>query len=227
MAFKKIKEAESVYQDYFESEYNTKISELIDEINNLEYNLEWPEDKKDYYLWRTKLAKIFQYFTSNCEIDYDYQEPENRAPNKLSYSISYEYNGIPKEHSLAQSVTKYGPILCGKGVCKGFSMAFIDIAAKIGIRCELVEGVHNSYGHGWVVVNDPIDGLTKHIDVYSGITKKGTVNQWDYFMLTTEELLELPNDNYSNFEESLQVAKNRLSGFNPISRTDGQRSKNR
>lgn len=106
-------------------------------------------------------------------------------------------------------------------------MAFIDIAAKVGIRCELVEGVHNSYGHGWVVVKDPIDGLIKHIDVYSGITKKGTVNQWDYFMLTTEELLELPNDNYSNFEESLQVAKNRLPGFNPISRTDDQRIKNR
>ena len=171
-----------------EEEYESKISELVNKINNSNLSQ------------KNKLKIIYDYLVNSCEIyETFYMDGINQFPASLDAGIT--------------TASKYGPIIKKKGVCKGFSLAFQDIAQRCRIKTEIIEGVHNGFGHGWIVALDNFDNFTpKHIDIYSGIkNKNNNKNIYDYFMISTDKLYAIGD--YSNFEESLNKAIQKLRGF--------------
>ena len=165
--------------DELEEKYEFIIYELVNKINESDLS------QKD------KLRIIYEYLVNNCEI---YETFHMDGINQYSEILG---DGI-------NTANKYGPIIAKKGICKGFSLAFQDIAEKCGIKTEIIEGVHKGFGHGWIVALDNFDNKTpKHIDIYSGIINKNSnKNIYDYFMINTDELYA--TSDYSNFEESLK-----------------------
>ncbi len=174
-----------------EETYEAIISELVNKINNSNLSQ------------KNKLKIIYDYFVNNCEIYETFDmDGRNQFPAILDTGIT--------------TVNKYGPIIKKKGVCKGFSLAFQDIAQRCGIKTEIIEGVHKGFDHGWIVALDNFDNFTpKHVDIYSGIKNKNSnKNIYDYFMINTNVLYA--TGDYSNFEESLNKAIPKLKGFKVV-----------
>ena len=119
---KKISQTDGDYT-VVENAYNDKVEGIVRRINGVSKVGE-----------REKLHMIFWYLVNNCKIELG---EKNRQNPILRDAVYYPYKG--KEVSVTE---KYAPIFVGKGVCKGFSEAFQDIAKRCGIETEMIVGMH-------------------------------------------------------------------------------------
>lgn len=174
-----------------EEKYLAKIAPIVNRINNSNLS------KKG------KLKIIYDYLVDTCSIDESFDmDGINQFPNIYGVGIT--------------AANKYGPVLYEKGVCSGFCRAYIDIAEKCNINVEMIEGIHQGFGHGWIMTLE--NGEPVHIDVYEGIkykngfeTSKGfkpNVDSSVGFMRTTTELIN--TGRYRDFQKNMNEAETKL-----------------
>lgn len=192
--FKTVEIKEHEHKQLMEDEYNKVLKPLLEFFN------------QKIYSDIEKLQYIYTYLVNKCEIDLG--EPDVRTNPISRFEKKYLYQG----NDLACNINKYGPVLIGKGVCKGFSEAFKDIAQKCGVEVEIIEGTHHGEGHAWIIVND--EGIIKHIDVYDGIMQKKINKIYEFFMLTSEELKF--KGKHRNFENELEEKKKNLPSYKEV-----------
>ncbi len=185
-------------QEIIDNDYNEKISKLVRFIN--ENNFSRIE----------KLRIIYEYLVNNCEIEWDYIKYMD-SDNKNTGHIAYNYKGLKNSYGITGIVhvgSKYAPILIGKGVCTGFSVAFKDIADKVNLKVDTVTGRHFGFGHTWIAVYMPEpENAYKFIDVYQGIADKGNGLSSDLAFLMRES--DLSKKGYSEYNNDLNVLKAR------------------
>ncbi len=175
-----------------ESDYIQVITPFINEI------------KSKNLSEREIIKEVYDYLVNNFQIDYDYM-------NYISHSgyaaiLKYQYKNYPRT-SIVSSTTKYGIILHGKGVCKGFLSAFNDICERLGVITESVSGIHIGIRHGWNLAI--IDNVPLHIDVFAGITNKNVgKNPDDYLLVRTNDLIN--TGFYKNFFTSQNEAVKKI-----------------
>lgn len=174
-----------------EEKYLAKIAPIVNQINNSNLS------KKG------KLKIIYDYLVDTCSIDESFNmDGINQFPNIYGDGIT--------------AANKYGPILFGKGVCAGFCRAYKDIAKKCKISVEMIEGIHQGFGHGWIMTLE--NGEPVNIDVYEGIKYKNgfesskgfkpNVDSSVAFMRTTTELIN--TGRYRNFQKNMSEAEIKL-----------------
>lgn len=95
------------YDEYIKEAYNAKINNIVSEI------------KSSNMAKRDKLKRIYEFLVDNCDIDDLYLSPEYRDGD-LTKPIPYSYGIISRDSYAIHAGNKYGPVLCGKGVCRGF-----------------------------------------------------------------------------------------------------------
>ncbi len=118
-----------------------------------------------------KLWKLFDYLTSEEMIYY-----LERTDGGFAINEGYKWNG--HTHFLIDTRTKYPVLLLHKGVCENYSLAFADLANRLGIPCRQITGF-TSMHHAWNVVL--IDDEVKHIDVTYAIMYRNTPKR-NYFL---------------------------------------------
>ena len=155
---------------------------------------------------RDKLKRIYEFLVDNCDIDDLYLSPEYRDGD-LTKPIPYSYGIISRDSYAIHAGNKYGPVLCGKGVCRGFSLAFQDIASKCNLSTRIIEGDHKGFKHGWIVTEE--NGEIYHIDVFCGIeNKRAGKYKYEWFMKPADYFIRFGG--HRDFEESLNSATQSL-----------------
>lgn len=144
-----------------------------------------------------KMERIYEFLVERCSIK------ENYDPNeKLQYPHIIR-NALGKHPTT--TTTKYCPVVYCVGVCKGFDLAYIDIASRVGIHLEEIIGTHYNSGHGWIGSLDN-NGNIRHTDVYEGIKyKEQGLDIMQAYMRTTNELIQ--TGRYSEFYKSMEQAR--------------------
>lgn len=146
--------------------------EMIDEINK-EVDLIMPKLLLDGCDTKLKIKRIHNYIISHVEYD---------------KSNDYKTNG---------SSNAYGLLKNKKAVCSGYADTMAIFLDRIGIPNLKVA----SNNHVWNLVY--VDGKWLHLDATwdDPINAVTTDHRYDYFLITTQELLELDTDEHTYNEE--------------------------
>ena len=150
--------------------YESKVNEIISKINDIT-----SDDSQ-------KLWLLFDYLTGdNMKYNLQGTTPSGRRATDVKYDFPpYRTWKIPQG-------TKYPAILNNSGVCSTFSLAFEDIANKLGIPCRIVTG-DTGMEHEWNIVL--LNGEIKHIDVAYAIMKRNFSDKENYFLKSLGELIQ-------------------------------------
>ena len=179
-------EYDSIFDKYkreLDELYETRVSAIVDTI------------KKSTISTEKRLDLLYSYFVNQLDIDDSYLS--EITPSGYAETIYYKFKDYDIKY--ASSTNKYGPIIFGKGVCKGFSEAFKDICDKMGIKCDVVLG-RTFMGHQWNVVL--INNEPKMIDCFYGITERRCGRDPKKYLLISDEQLKTYKTHF-NYEESL------------------------
>lgn len=83
--------------------------------------------------------------------------------------------------------TAYGALINGSAVCEGYSKAFLLLCEEADLFCEIVSGIGGGEGHMWNLTQ--IETGTLNTDItWSDASEPGSVDWFDYFMMSDEEL---------------------------------------
>lgn len=156
------------FENEVEFAYNKKANEILSKINNIATN-----DTE-------KLWILYDYLTAD---NMHYNLQETTQDGRLALDIQYDF--APYTTWKISHSTKYPALLNNAGVCKTFSLAFEDLANKLGIPCRVVTGF-TGMEHAWNIVL--IHNQIKHIDVAYALMFKEHINKKNYFLKNLEEL---------------------------------------
>ena len=145
-----------------EDSYNKIASELINRINSITTS-----DME-------KLWMLYDYLTSD-NMTYDLQG--TTQDGRLATHEGYKVKGY-KTWKIKQG-TKYPALLNNSGVCITYSLAFEDLANRLGIPCKVITG-YTGMEHAWNVVL--INNEIKQIDVAYAIMNRKINRKEDYFL---------------------------------------------
>ena len=181
------KEEFDILRDKFQKDvdnaYNEKANQIISIINS--------EATSD----TDKLWMLFNYLSSENMV-YDLQGRTLDGRNATHPG----YNFAPYKTYLIPQKTKYPALLNNSGVCITFSLAFEDLANRLGIPCRVVNG-DTGMEHAWNVVL--INNQLMQIDVTYAIINRRINNKKDFFLKTV-----LPNrtvsSNLSDLESDMR-----------------------
>ncbi len=91
------------------------------------------------------------------------------------------------------SKSAYSCLVLGKATCLGYSEAFQLLMKKLSIPCHMVTGSGQGSGHAWNYILIGSDyyyaDITWDDPTYTDPTKAPKGRSYDYFLITTEELL--------------------------------------
>ena len=122
------------FQKDVDDAYNEKAEQIISRINNVaSTNIE-------------KLWMLFDYLTSENMV-YNLKGTTQDGRSALDYGYSFAPHKLWK----IEQRTKYPALLNNSGVCKTYSLAFEDLANRLGIPCRVVYG-YTGMEHAWNVV---------------------------------------------------------------------------
>jgi hypothetical protein len=133
------------------------------------------------------------------QADKTFQNKINEILSKLSGKNTALEREIYIHNYLVNNVTyidgenchnAYGAIVNNKGVCEGYSTAFMVLMRRAGVNCILVNGVGNNDDHEWNMVE--LDGKFYHVDLTfdDPIINEGKINmlRFSHFNLTEDEI---------------------------------------
>lgn len=110
---------------------------------------------------------LFEYFTRS---EMKYVMPGVFSNGRLSQIKKYWHNGL-----LYTNAQKYPAVFDQEGVCATYSLAFEDIANRLGIPCRVVLG-DTGMEHAWNVVY--LNGEIKHIDIAFALMYRSNKNAY-------------------------------------------------
>lgn len=188
------------HDEWLEEKYLEQINPIVLQINSSQMS------------FVEKMQFIYRYLVNKCSIKENFEKGQVfQTPH-----IIYDSNG---KHGVT-TTTKFCPVIYNVGVCKGFVEAYIDIASRVGIHLEEIDGLHyKKNGHGWIASIDS-NGEVRHTDVYEGIKyREQGLDIMQAFMRTTDELYA--TGRYSNFSSSMNEAAEKLKkGFRTTTKTN-------
>ena len=177
-----------VFEKYVDNKYEELVSKIVNKINELGLSN------------KEKLWILFDYFTRVNMIFNDSAGYDIRGENANAVLYSIEpYKNWKINHN-----TKYPAILNNSGVCITFSLAFEDIANRLGIPCRSIgyNGQNGRVGHEWNIVY--IDNEFKHIDIGLYLQNRKSNQHLDkkpYFLIDNRSM---------NFEFDLETLKQEM-----------------
>ena len=188
------------FQKDVDNTYNEKANQIISRINNIATSDE------------EKLWMLFDYLSSENMV---YNLQGTTQDGRLA--LDYGYSFAPYKSWKIRQGTKYPTLLNNSGVCITYSLAFEDLANKLGIPCRVVNG-YTGMEHAWNIVL--INNQLKQIDVAYAIMNRKINNKNDFFLKDT-----LPNRTISSELSDLEKdMREQYSKEHPqikiISRTD-------
>jgi len=151
--------------------YESKVNEIIIKINS-----STQDDTQ-------KLWMLYDYLTSD---NMEYVLEGTTPDGKMALDVKYDFS--PYKNWKVSSSTKYPAILNNSGICRTYSLAFEDIANKLGIPCRVVTG-NTFIEHMWNIVL--INGEVKHIDIAYAIMRRKFSHKSDFFLKDFDELIKL------------------------------------
>lgn len=190
-----------ISQEEYERIFN-KYKRELNELYDARVNVIIDTIKKSTISTEKRLDLLYSYFVNQLEIDDSYLS--GITSSGTAEPIYYKFKDY--DIKFASSTNKYGPIIFGKGVCKGFSEAFKDICDKMGIKCDVVIGKTFMW-HGWNVVL--INGEPKMIDCFYGITERRCGRDPKKYLLISSEQLKTYKTHF-NYEESLAESTKKI-----------------
>lgn len=117
----------------------------------------------------------------------------------------YDSARSDKKESIYKSNTAYGTLLQGYGICGGYSDAMKIFLDRFGINNYKI----SSENHVWNLVN--LDGKWYHLDltwddpvVRDEQGNTTDILEYDYFLITTEELHKIEKEQH-NFNEDIYI----------------------
>ena len=188
------------FQEDVDNAYNEKASQIISRIKSVATS-----DIE-------KLWMLFDYLTAD-NMSYNLQGTTQDGRLALDYGYSF----APYKSWKIQQGTKYPALLNNAGVCITYSLAYEDLANKLGIPCRVISG-YTGMEHAWNVVL--INNQVKQIDVAYAIMNKRINNKKDFFLKDTFPNRTISSD-LSDLERNMkeQYAKEHPH-IKIISRTD-------
>ena len=195
-------EYERIFSEYkreLDELYNSRVDKIINKIKERTISKE------------KRIVLLYNIFINLFEIDDSYLS--GIMPSGSAETIYYKFKDYDIKY--ASSTNKYGPLIFGKGVCKGFSEAFKDICDKMQIKCDLVVG-ETFMGHQWNAVF--INNALKMVDCFYGIMERRRGGDPQKYLLVSSEQLKSYKTHF-NFEESLM--KSTKSFFSSEFKTKG------
>ena len=144
-------------------------------------------DEKTFNLILDSCRKKASQLISRIQGPNDYSRAI-QAHDFLARNVIYENRTDRELHTIV------GPFTKKKGVCEGYAKAFKYLLDMMGIPCKLIYGFGCDPGlgaeenHAWNMIQ--LDGNWLHVDVTFDTTiRNGQVLRYDYFCLTTEQIL--------------------------------------
>ena len=150
--------------------YESKANEIISRINSSTQN--------DIQ----KLWLLYDYLTGD---NMQYNLQRTTSDGRMAIDVQYEFP--PYRNWKVSHSTKYPALLNNSGVCRTYSLAFEDIANKLGIPCRVVTG-YTGMEHAWNIVL--INGEVKHVDVAYAIMRRNFSDKRDFFLKKFDELIQ-------------------------------------
>ena len=151
---------------------------------------------------RAEYAQILQQIISTVPQGYNQFDQVLYLHDYLVQHFTYDYEGLRQEE--ASKVTSgfairdaYSFFTKGKGVCQGYTLAFMALCAELDIRNVPV--TCDAINHVWNLVE--VDGEWYHVDVTwddaGGETSAvyPSYISYDYFLLSSKELYTRPDRN--------------------------------
>ena len=163
--------------------YNKKANQIISRINSIATS-----DTE-------KIWMLFDYLSSE-NMSYDLQGTTQDG----RFALDFGYSFAPYKSWKIQQGTKYPALLNNSGVCITYSLAFEDLANKLGIPCRVING-YTGMEHAWNVVL--INNQLKHIDVAYAIMNRKINNKKDFFLKDTLSNRTI-NSNVSDLENDMR-----------------------
>lgn len=128
-----------------------------------------------------------------------------------SFRDALQKRAVMQEPASVLSDTAYGVLVGQTGTPLGFSLAFKALCDRLGISCQIVNGLHNGREYYWNLVN--CDGNWYHVDSAgdtSALTPDtflfGDSSMQDTYSWATEEYPACPSDYFVSEEEALTSA---------------------
>ncbi len=171
------------FQKDVDNTYNEKANQIIFRINNIATSDE------------EKLWMLFDYLSSENMI---YNLQGTTQDGRLA--LDYGYSFAPYKSWKIRQGTKYPALLNNSGVCITYSLAFEDLANKLGIPCRVVNG-YTGMEHAWNIVL--INNQLKQIDVAYAIMNRKMNNKKDFFLKDTLSNRTI-SSNLSDLEKDLR-----------------------
>lgn len=171
------------FQKDVDNTYNEKANQIIFRINNIVTSDE------------EKLWMLFDYLSSENMI---YNLQGTTQDGRLA--LDYGYSFAPYKSWKIRQGTKYPVLLNNSGVCITYSLAFEDLANKLGIPCRVVNG-YTGMEHAWNIVL--INNQLKQIDVAYAIMNRKMNNKKDFFLKDTLSNRTI-SSNLSDLEKDLR-----------------------
>lgn len=99
-------------------------------------------------------------------------------------NVSYDHETADSGEKSSVSRTPLGPLAYGKGVCSGYTSAYLLVLQELGIACQYVHS--DSMNHDWAAVY--LDGAWHYADPTWDDQGDGADAQYFYFMVGADTL---------------------------------------